>query len=65
MDALEVAASRDVIYQDMLTRCKLLEKRFDQAVRRLPEDTQAIIWDYVMHCEDMSKRLLELACENY
>lgn len=58
----EAIAGVDECYQQLLRENKLLEKRFDQTVRCLSDEQRAVIWDYVMNCEDMSRRLLELAC---
>ena len=33
-------------------------------VKALPEESRALAWDFVMLCEDMSRRALEIACEN-
>lgn len=63
MDQVEMRAARDEQYQQLLRENKLLEKRFDQMVRCLSDDQRAVAWDYVMSCEDMSRRMLEIACE--
>lgn len=63
LDKIELLAMQDEQYQNLLQENKLLEKRFDQMVRRLSDEERAIAWDFVMNCEDMSRRLLELACE--
>ena len=63
LDKIELLAMQDEQYQNLLQENKLLEKRFDQMVRRLSDEERAIAWDFVMNCEDVSRRLLELACE--
>ena len=63
LDKIELLAMQDEQYQNLLQENKLLEKRFDQMVRRLSDEERAIAWDFVMNCEDMSRRLLELACD--
>ena len=40
-----------------------LEQRFESVMEQLPYEMQDIIRDFVMHCEDMSRRMLECACE--
>ena len=35
---------------------------FDAMVKALPEESRALAWDFVMLCEDMSRRALEIAC---
>ena len=49
------------LYQQMYT----LEARFEEVVSQLEDPVQDVIRDYVMHCEDMSWRMLEYACEQY
>ena len=40
-----------------------LERQFESVMEKLPYETQDVIRDFVMHCEDMSRRMLECACE--
>ena len=40
-----------------------LERQFESVMEQLPHETQDVIRDFVMHCEDMSRRMLECACE--
>lgn len=40
-----------------------LERQFESVMEQLPYETQDVIRDFVMHCEDMSRRMLECACE--
>lgn len=62
LDHLDNLVTKDPIYQEMLHRCSVLEKRFDAMVKALPEENRALAWDFVMLCEDMSRRALEIAC---
>ena len=62
MEKIEELAKNDAVYQDMLQQNKLLEERFDHFAKGLDQENRAILWDFVMHCEDMSIRKLELAC---
>ena len=64
LDYLDSLVTKDPVYQEMLTRCSALEKQFDAMVKALPDENRAIAWDFVMLCEDMSHRALEIACEN-
>ena len=64
IDLLDSIIVTDPIYQEMLLRCGVLEKQFDAMVKALPEESRALAWDFVMLCEDMSRRALEIACEN-
>lgn len=49
------------LYQQMYD----LEAKFEEAVSQLDIPVQDVIRDYVMHCEAMSWRMLEFACEHY
>ena len=49
------------LYQQMYA----LEAKFEEVVSQLDIPVQAVIRDYVMHCEAMSWRMLEFACEHY
>ena len=59
---IEELAKIDLQYRQMMQDYKALEKRFDRMVGQLPEDVRGTVWDYVMLCEDMSARKLQLAC---
>jgi len=58
---IDALADRDIIYQNQMRQLILLEKRFDKLVGSLPDQDKALIWDYVMLCEDMSQRKQQLA----
>ena len=64
LDYLDRLIAEDFRYREMLHRCSTLEKRFDAMVKALPEESRNLAWDFVMLCEDMSRRALEIACEN-
>ena len=64
LDLIDSIIAQDLIYQEMLHRCGILEKQFDAMVKELPDEQRALAWDFVMLCEDMSRRALEIACEN-
>ena len=64
LDRLDLLIAEDFHYREMLHRCGVLEKQFDAMVKELPEESRALAWDFVMLCEDMSRRALEIACEN-
>lgn len=49
------------LYQQMYA----LEAKFEEVVSQLDIPVQDVIRDYVMHCEAMSWRMLEFACEHY
>ena len=53
----------DPEYARMFAEMAHLEAQFEAVMEQLPHDQQDIIRDFVMHCEDMSRRMLECACE--
>ena len=57
---VDAIAELDPQYKQMLKTGVLLEKHFDEAL--LQEQYDAA-WDFVMHCEDMSNYVLQLACK--
>lgn len=64
LDYIDRLVAEDPLYSEMLLRCALLEKQFDAMVKELPEESRNLAWDFVMLCEDMSRRALEIACQN-
>lgn len=52
----------DKEYNEMMRQCAALEKRFDAMVAELPQEQQELAWDFIMLCENMSYRKLQLAC---
>lgn len=53
----------DPEYARMYEEMADLERQFESVMEQLPYETQDVIRDFVMHCEDMSRRMLECACE--
>lgn len=53
----------DPEYARMYEKMGHLERQFESVMEQLPYETQDVIRDFVMHCEDMSHRMLECACE--
>ena len=64
LNYIDDLVAKDPAYRQMLVRCGRLEKQFDTMVKELPEENRDLAWDFVMLCEDMSRRALEIACEN-
>lgn len=50
------------VYQMMLVRIRELEKQYEEVLETLPQEQDAVIRDYVSQCEEMSTRMLEIAC---
>ena len=53
----------DPEYARLFQEMSGLEQQFESVMEQLPHETQDVIRDFVMHCEDMSRRMLECACE--
>lgn len=62
LDLIDSIANADAKYSRMLRKCGTLEKKFDEVVKKLSNEDQDVAWDFVMHCETMSRHVLELAC---
>ena len=50
-------------YARLFEEMGLLEPKYEAAIGNLPDEIQDLIRDYVNQCEDMSRRMLECACE--
>ena len=50
-------------YKDMLNEMRLLEKRYEEVIEQLDDDSRDTICDYVSLCEAMSWRILEIAAQ--
>lgn len=57
---VDALADLDPQYKLMMKTCIILEDRFDGS---LSEEQYGVAWDFVMHCEDMSHYVLQLACK--
>ena len=49
-------------YREMLLEVRKLEDKFENAVSLLPQEEENTVRDFVMLCEDMSWRMLQIAC---
>ena len=59
------AGQRDPEYARMLEEIRILENKYEAVLRTLSTEQQGIICDFISQCENMSWRLLEIACEGY
>ena len=57
------AGQHDPQYAQMLKELVRLEQKYDAVLQMLPVEQQDIICDFVSKCEEMSWRMLEIACE--
>ena len=62
LDIVRVLSSYDEQYKDMLKQCAELEKEYNRVLGEVSTEQMDILCDFLMHCEAMSDRLLELAC---
>ena len=49
-------------YKQMLQENAVLERKYNSVLSELSTEQMDTICDFLMHCEAMSDRLLELAC---
>ena len=62
MENVERMAAIDPQYQQMLLDMRAIEKRYNAVLATLSARDQNAICDFVSQCEEMSWRMLELAC---
>ena len=63
MEFLETLAQKDPLYMKMFGQYQKLEARFRSIEGDIPPEYRDIIWDYFGICDDMTRRITELACE--
>ena len=61
-DILHLLASNDEKYKSMLKTCVELEEDYNRVLGEVSTEQMDILCDFLMHCEAMSDRMLELAC---
>lgn len=57
-------AQEDPIYRMMLRQLKELDRDFDRVMQNLPDRDRDVVSDFISLCEEMSTRMLEVACES-
>ena len=57
-------AQSDPMYRLLLLRLKAVDREFERIMMGLSNRDRDVISDYVSLCEEMSSRMLEVACEN-
>jgi len=62
MRIIELLASENYQYREMLRENAALERKFNAVLSEITTEQMDIICDFLMHCEAMSDRLLEIAC---
>ena len=62
MLTIELLAKENSNYRRMLRENAELERKFNAVLSELTTEQMDTICDFLMHCEAMNDRLLELAC---
>ena len=62
LDIVEKAASDDPQYRQMLLDMRAIERKYNAVLSTLSAEEQNAVCDFVSQCEEMSWRMLELAC---
>ena len=62
LEMIELLAGKDEQYQSMLRENAFLERKYNDVLSAVTTEQMDILCDFLMHCEAMSDRLLELAC---
>ena len=61
-DIIHLLASNDAVYKEMLKICVEMETAYNRVLGEVSTEQMDILCDFLMHCEAMSDRMLELAC---
>lgn len=62
LDIVEKAASDDPQYRQMLMDMRAIERKYNAVLSTFSAEEQNAVCDFVSQCEEMSWRMLELAC---
>lgn len=62
LKVLEAIANGGETYRQMFQEYRTAEEHFKHLESLLPQEQRDIFWDYLGSCEDLSRRMLELAC---
>ena len=63
INVVEAIAKGDEVYINMFSELRQLERRFFEIEPSIPPEDRDVMWDYFGLCEDMTHRLLEIACK--
>lgn len=63
MDKIEELAKVDLQYRQMLQDMRAIERKYNAVLATLPRQDHNAVCEFVAQCEEMSFRMLELACE--
>jgi len=61
-EIIHLMAKTDGKYAEMLQQCVKLEEKYNCVLSEITTEKMDVICDFLMHCEAMSDRVLEIAC---
>lgn len=62
MDIVAKLAQDDIPYRQMQIDMRAIERKYNAVLSKLSAEDQNSVCDFVSQCEEMSWRMLELAC---
>lgn len=62
MDIVAKLAQDDIPYRQMQIDMRAIERKYNAVLSKLSAEDQNAVCDFVSQCEEMSWRMLELAC---
>lgn len=62
LNAIRLLAKGDDRYYSLLKELRILEKEYNRVLSALPEQEQDIICNFISVSEEMTWRMLEIAC---
>lgn len=64
LERLESIARRDLEYIRMMQDLRPMELEYNRLLSTMPDTDRTVICEFVSQCEEISYRMLELACRN-
>lgn len=64
MDRIEELAKEDDLYLHLMAELVPLEEDVNMLTETLSQRKRGILWEFVMQCEEISRRKLEIACQH-
>lgn len=64
LERIDKLAEEDDLYQHLMSDFKLYEDALLELEKDLSYEQRGVLWDFIMRSEQISRRLLEIACKN-
>lgn len=64
LDRIDKLAEEDDLYQYLMSDFKAYEDALFEMESDLSSEQRNVLWDFIMKSEQISQRLLEIACKN-